>query len=420
MLKNLTAWIGLAIALGVPAGLISATHPDLAWLFAWTHIFGEIFVASLKMLVVPVILTSLLVGVTSVGDISKMGQLGGRAAAYYMTTTAIAIFIGLVLVNVIEPGVGADLSTAQMTEQAEAGMDLTPDTLIRDFLVDKKRGAIRNPFRALAEGNVLGIILFTLLLGTGLVAIGEAGESTIEVVKGLDKAVMKVVDWVLWLAPLGVFALLHKSLSDGGLGALKALAAYSGTVTLALAIHGFIALPLLVRFLGGMSPLAWLRGIRAPMAVALSTASSSATLPVTIEACEENLDVPGPVASFVLPLGATMNMDGTALYEAIAALFVAQAYGIDLSMGQQFVIFFTAAAASVGAAGIPSAGLVTMAMVFQAVGLPLEGIGLILAVDRFLDMFRTTVNVMGDTSAAVVLKRFAPTSSALAGSAERL
>ena len=408
MLKNLTAWIGLAIGLGVPAGLLTATNPDLAWLFSWTHIFGDIFVASLKMLVVPVILTSLLVGVTSVGDISKMGQLGGRAAVYYIATTAIAICIGLILVNVFEPGVGADLSTAQMTEQAEAGKDLRPDTLLRDFLVDKKRGAIRNPFKALAEGNVLGIILFTLLLGGGLVAIGEAGKSTIEVVKGLDKAVMKVVDWVLWLAPLGVFALLQRSLADGGLSALKALAAYSGVVAAALAIHGFVALPLIVKFVGGLSPVEWLRGIRQPMAVAVSTASSSATLPVTIEACEENLDVPGPVASFVLPLGATMNMDGTALYEAIAALFVAQAYGIDLSLGQQLVVFFTAAAASVGAAGIPSAGLVTMAMVFQAVGLPLEGIGLILAVDRFLDMFRTTVNVMGDTSAAVVLKRFAP------------
>ncbi len=415
MPKNLTTWIGLAIVLGVPAGLLSATNPDLSWLFAWTHIFGEIFVASLKMLVVPVILTSLLVGVTSVGDVSKMGQLGGRAAAYYMLTTGIAIAIGLVLVNVIEPGVGADLTSAQMTDQAEAGMDLTPDTLLRDFLVDKNRGAIRNPFKALAEGNVLGIILFTLLLGGGLVAIGNAGEPVIRVVRGLDKAVMKVVDWVLWLAPLGVFALLHKSLADGGLAALKALAAYSGTVTLALAIHGFIALPLLVRFIGGLSPLDWIRGIRAPMAVALSTASSSATLPVTIEACEENLEVPAPVASFVLPLGATMNMDGTALYEAIAALFVAQAYGIDLSMGQQLVIFFTAAAASVGAAGIPSAGLVTMAMVFQAVGLPLEGIGLILAVDRFLDMFRTTVNVMGDTSAAVVLTRFAPENKPTSG-----
>ena len=408
MLKNLTAWIGLAIGLGVPAGLLTATNPDLAWLFSWTHIFGDIFVASLKMLVVPVILTSLLVGVTSVGDISKMGQLGGRAAVYYIATTAIAICIGLILVNVFEPGVGADLSSAQMTEQAEAGKDLRPDTLLRDFLVDKDRGAIRNPFKALAEGNVLGIILFTLLLGGGLVAIGEAGKSTIEVVKGLDKAVMKVVDWVLWLAPLGVFALLHRSLADGGLSALKALAAYSGVVAAALAIHGFVALPLIVKFVGGLSPVEWLRGIRQPMAVAVSTASSSATLPVTIEACEENLDVPGPVASFVLPLGATMNMDGTALYEAIAALFVAQAYGIDLSLGQQLVVFFTAAAASVGAAGIPSAGLVTMAMVFQAVGLPLEGIGLILAVDRFLDMFRTTVNVMGDTSAAVVLKRFAP------------
>lgn len=405
MPKNLTAWIGLSIVLGIVAGLASAASAPLAAAFSWLHILGDVFVAALKMLVVPVILSSLVVGVTSIGDIAKIGRLGGRATAYYIATTAIAITIGLVLVNVVQPGVGADLSGAKMTTQAEMGSNLTVDTLLRDFLVSKDRGAIRNPFDALASGNVLGIILFALLLGGAITAVGEKGKPLLAFFHSLDSVVMKVIDWVMWLAPIGVFVLLQKALADGGLSALKALAAYSGTVTAALAIHGFVALPIIVRVVGGMSPVKWLKGIRPALAVAVSTASSAATLPVTIEACEENLDIPPPVASFVLPLGATMNMDGTALYEAIAALFVAQAYGIELGIGQQIIVFLTAAAASVGAAGIPSAGLVTMAMVFTAVGLPLEGIGLILAVDRFLDMFRTTVNVMGDTAGAVVLTR---------------
>ncbi len=405
MPKNLTAWIGLSIVLGIVAGLASAASAPLASAFSWLHILGDVFVSALKMLVVPVILSSLVVGVTSIGDITKVGRLGGRATLYYVTTTAIAIAIGLFLVNVVQPGVGVDLSSAEMTPQAEKGANLTVDTLLRDFLVSKDRGAIRNPFNALASGNVLGIILFALLLGGAITSVGEKGRPLLEFFRSLDSVVMKLIDWVMWLAPIGVFVLLQKSLADGGLAALKALAAYSGTVTAALFIHGLIALPIIVRVVGGVSPLQWLRGIRPALAVAFSTSSSAATLPVTIEVCEENLDVPPPVASFVLPLGATMNMDGTALYEAIAALFVAQAYGIELELGHQVVIFLTAAAASVGAAGIPSAGLVTMAMVFTAVNLPLEGIGLILAVDRFLDMFRTTVNVMGDTAGAVVLSR---------------
>jgi proton glutamate symport protein len=214
-----------------------------------------------------------------------------------------------------------------------------------------------------------------------------------------------VVRVVLWTAPLGVLGLLASVLAERGVDAIFALGRYSFTVLLGLGIHGLIVLPLLVALLGRMAPRRWFAGIRPALAVALSTSSSSATLPVTMEACEENLGVPTEVASFVLPLGATMNMDGTAMYEAVAALFVAQVYGMDLSLAQQGVVVVTAMAASVGAAGIPSAGLVTMAMVFEAVGLPLEGIGLILTVDRFLDMGRTMVNVMGDTAGAVILSR---------------
>ncbi len=402
MPKNLTRWIGIAIGLGIALGLVANSSPGLARALAPLSFVGDLFIAALKMLVVPVIVTSLIVGVTSIGDVSRVGRMGSRAAGYYLATTGIAAIIGLSLVNLIKPGVGADLGAATMTEAATRGADLTLGNFVSDFLVR----SVRNPFEALAAGDVLSIIVFCLLFGGALVSLGDTARPVVDLFRSLDKAVMRMIEWVMWLAAPGVFILLFGALAEGGVEALSSLAKYCVTVVAALLVHGFVVLPILVRTVGGRSPVEWLRGIRPAMAVALSTSSSSATLPVTIEACEKNLDVPRPVASFVLPLGATMNMDGTALYEAIAAMFVAQAYGIDLSLGQQFLVFFTASAASVGAAGIPSAGLVTMAMVFTAVGLPLEGIGLIVAVDRFLDMGRTVVNVMGDTVGSVVVDRY--------------
>jgi Na+/H+-dicarboxylate symporter len=415
MPKNLTRMIGIAILLGVVLGLVANRVPALATALGPLSVIGDLFIAALKMLVVPVIATSLIVGVTSIGDVSRVGKMGSRAAAYYLSTTGLAAILGLTLVNLIQPGVGADLGAAAMTEAATRGADLTLGGFVSDFLVR----SVRNPFAALAGGDVLSIILFCLLFGGALVSLGDTAKPVVDFFRVLDKAVMRMIEWVMWLAAPGVFVLLFGALSQGGVEALSSLARYCITVIAALLIHGFVILPLIVKFIGGRSPIEWLRGIRPAMAVALSTSSSSATLPVTIEACEKNLDVPRPVASFVLPLGATMNMDGTALYEAIAAMFVAQAYGIDLTLGQQFLVFFTASAASVGAAGIPSAGLVTMAMVFTAVGLPLEGIGLIVAVDRFLDMGRTVVNVMGDTVGTVVVDRYtrdgdAPTEGAAA------
>ncbi len=402
MPKNLTRLIGIAIGLGIALGLVANSYPALGRALAPLSVVGDLFIAALKMLVVPVIATSLIVGVTSIGDVSRVGRMGSRAAAYYLATTGLAAILGLTLVNLIQPGVGADLGAATMTEAATRGADLTLGGFVSDFVVR----SVRNPFAALAAGDVLSIIVFCLLFGGALVSLGDTAKPVVDVFRSLDKAVMRMIEWVMWLAAPGVFVLLFGALAEGGVDALSSLARYCVTVAAALAVHGFVVLPLLVKYVGGRSPVEWMRGIRPAMAVALSTSSSSATLPVTIEVCEKNLDVPRPVASFVLPLGATMNMDGTALYEAIAAMFVAQAYGIDLTLGQQFLVFFTASAASVGAAGIPSAGLVTMAMVFTAVGLPLEGIGLIVAVDRFLDMGRTVVNVMGDTVGSVVVDRY--------------
>ena len=398
--QTLTQWIGVAVILGIALGLAAHESAALASTLAPLELFGELFIRCLKLLIIPVIITSLVVGVTSIGDLGRLGRLGGKAATYYLGTTAIAAVLGLVLVNVIQPGAGVSFEDAsEVPSKAQAGSGMTVGSMLSRIFGE----TLLSPIQSLRDGDVLTVIFACLLFGLVLIVLGDRARHITAAFKRADAVVMQVVRNIMWVAPLGVLGLLEANLAKGGLDALLAVGRYCITVTLGLGIHGFVILPLIVLFIGKMSPRTWIRGIRPAVAVALSTSSSSATLPVTIEACEDNLGVPTGVASFVLPLGATMNMDGTALYEAIAALFVAQVFGIELSLIQQVVVFVTAMAASVGAAGIPSAGLVTMAMVFEAVGLPLEGIGLILAVDRFLDMGRTVVNVMGDTAGAVVL-----------------
>ncbi len=396
---SLTGLIGLALLIGTPLGLAAHASDALLSLLAPIIFFGDLFIACLKLLIVPIIVTSLVVGVANVGDVSRLGKLGGRAAAYYMGTTAIAATLGLVLVNLIRPGDGASLEGYDIPAKAEAGRDMG----VGDMLMKVFGNTLLHPIDSLREGDIITVITVTLLFGLGLILIGERAAPVVDGFKRLERIIMGVVHNIMWLAPIGVVGLLIEALGKSGLGLLLDLGKYCLTVLLALGIHGFIILPLIVLLIGKRKPLEWFRGIRPAMAVAFSTSSSAATLPVTIQSVEENLDVPTPVASFVLPLGATMNMDGTALYEAIAALFVAQALGFDLGMGQQLVVLITAMAASVGAAGIPSAGIVTMVMVFQSVGLPLEPLGAIYAVDRVLDMCRTVVNVMGDTAGAVVL-----------------
>ncbi len=396
---SLTGLIGLALLIGTPLGLAAHASDALLSLLAPIIFFGDLFIACLKLLIVPIIVPSLVVGVANVGDVSRLGKLGGRAAAYYMGTTAIAATLGLVLVNLIRPGDGASLEGYDIPAKAEAGRDMG----VGDMLMKVFGNTLLHPIDSLREGDIITVITVTLLFGLGLILIGERVAPVVDGFKRLERIIMGVVHNIMWLAPIGVVGLLIEALGKSGLGLLLDLGKYCLTVLLALGIHGFIILPLIVLLIGKRKPLEWFRGIRPAMAVAFSTSSSAATLPVTIQSVEENLDVPTPVASFVLPLGATMNMDGTALYEAIAALFVAQALGFDLGMGQQLVVLITAMAASVGAAGIPSAGIVTMVMVFQSVGLPLEPLGAIYAVDRVLDMCRTVVNVMGDTAGAVVL-----------------
>ena len=381
----------IAIILGVVAGLTlgeKAVH---------LKVVGDMFIQLLKMIIIPLILASMVAGIVSLGDIRRLGRIGLKTFVYYMATTLLAVSVGLMLVNLMRPGVGVDMG-------AEAAVDIakreTPSiiSIIEDIIPE-------NVFAAMAENKVLSVIFFSLLLGVAISKTGEKARPLTVLFEGFNTVMMKITDWIMRLAPVGVFALMACTIGTMGLSVVRPLAVYMVTVVLGLSIHAFVTLPILLSLFGKYSPLKFIRDMFSAVATAFSTASSAATLPITMECLRENTGVSNKVSSFVLPLGATVNMDGTALYEAVAAMFIAQAYGISLSIGQQLVIMLTATLASIGAAAIPGAGLVTMVIVLRAVNLPLEGIGMILAVDRLLDMLRTAVNVWGDACGTVVVAR---------------
>lgn len=360
---------------------------------------GTLFLNALRMIVVPLVVLSMIVGVASLGDVRNIGGVGWKTLAYYLVTTAVAVLLGLVLVNIIQPGVGVAVSGAAVSETLESGVSFTE--LILSFIHP-------NIFQAMAETKILPLIIFALLFGAVLTTLGQRGRKVISICETLNDAIIKIVKLILWFAPVGVFALVASQLgaSGGGpafFGEVEKVGKYTITVLLGLGIHGFIFLPLILSVMTKRNPFRYAWGMLEALVTAFSTGSSSATLPVTIQATTEKNGVPKASADFVLPIGATINMDGTALYEAVAAMFIAQSYGIELGIGQQLVILITATLASIGAAGIPQAGLVTMIIVLQAVGLPLEGIGIILAIDWFLDRCRTTVNVWGDSVGAAVI-----------------
>jgi proton glutamate symport protein len=379
----------ISIILGVVAGILlgeKAIH---------IKIVGDMFIRLLKAIIIPLILASMVAGIVSLGDVRKLGRIGLRTFIYYAATTTLAVGVGLILVNLMRPGVGVDIGI-------EAGADLSGGevpsviSIIRDIIP-------ANLFDAMAKDKVLSVIFFSLLLGVAISSIGEKGRPLVTFFEAFNAVMMKITDWIMRLAPFGVFALMAYTIGSMGLSVIKPLIVYMATVVIGLTIHACVTLPVLLKTLGKYSPLKFIRDVFSAVATAFSTASSAATLPITMDCLQENTGVSNKVTSFVLPLGATVNMDGTALYEAVAAMFIAQAYGIDLSIGQQIVIMLTATLASIGAAAIPGAGLVTMVIVLRAVNLPLEGIGMILAVDRILDMLRTAVNVWGDACGAAVV-----------------
>jgi len=386
------------IVIGVLAGVMAGWLWGPAMLkVAW---LGDLFLTTLKMLIVPLIIAAVISGVASLGDVRKLGRIGGATLLYYFTTTGIAVFIGLVMVNIIQPGAGLEFGSSEIPQEVLA----KGDTSVSDILLSL---VTPNLIAAAANTQLLPLIIFSILFSAALTTIGKRGTHVIEFFNGVNDAMMKLVIWLMYFAPIGIFALVAGRLGKAGggeqfLAEIMAVGWHVLTVLSGLAIH-FIVLLLILYFVAGRG-LDYLVGMLRALFTAFGTASSSATLPLTMECVREN-KVDDRSVRFVLPLGSTVNMDGTALYEAAAVMFIAQAYGIDLTIGQQVVVFITATLAAIGAAGIPEAGLVTMIIVLNAVGLPLEGIGLLLAVDWFLDRFRTSVNVWGDSVGAAVIDR---------------
>ena len=370
---------------------------------------GKLFLNALKMIIVPLIVSSIIMGVSNLGSSDAFGRLGGKTLLYYVLTSTFAILIGITVVNIVQPGIvdgtpakemlGLSADTSDVMQKVEGK---SAGDLVGIFL----RMIPTNIVRAAAEGQMLGIIFFSLLFGFFMTKIKLDTQKVLQTFwQGVFDVMMFITDLVMKFAPLGVFALVAKVVTISGLEAFKPLLTFFFTVIIALLIHIVIVMPLLLRFVGGVSPIKHYQAMAPALLTAFSTASSSATLPVTIDCVEDRAGVSNRVTSFVLPLGATVNMDGTALYECVAAIFIAQAYGLDLTFATQFSIVVLALMTSIGVAGIPAASLVAIAIILTAIGLPAEGIGLILAVDRVLDMCRTSVNVFSDSCGAVIIGR---------------
>jgi len=368
---------------------------------------GDLFLRLLQMLVVPLIVSSLVTGVTGMGDLRTLGSIGTRAIIFYLTTSMIAIVTGIAMVNLMHPGAGADLALLEGDSGANPLIATAPGG-VGTVLWEQFKGLVpKNPLAAASEGDMLPVIFFSLLIGVFIsIAEHHEGSNDASVVRrffsGLFDVMMQMTLFVVKFAPIGVFGFTLFAAAGKGPSAFRVLGWYVLTVFLALSIHALITLPVILRLASGRSPIAYARTMVTALVTAFSTASSNGTLPLTMQNVEE-AGVKPQVASFVLPLGATINMDGTALYEAVAVLFVAQVYGIDLSLTQQGIVALTALLASIGAAGIPHAGMVMVVVVLNAVGLPTSAVALILAVDRILDMCRTTVNVWSDSVAAAVV-----------------
>jgi len=385
----------------VAGGLFGYLFPSAT---TYTNWIGDVFLRALNMIIIPLIISSITTGVASVGSSGALGRLGFKTLAYYVVSTLAAIVTGFFFVSLIKPGVGAELGFTAPVENLSAATENFGGTLIKIIPV--------NIFQSIVEGNMLSIIFVAILFGYFLTKIDEKPRILLtDVISSFLDVIMKITMFVIKFTPAGIFGITAKviaqqiQMGNNISEIISRLGIYFVTVLAGLLVHAFITLPLSVRIIGRVNPFKHFRNMITPLLTAFSTSSSNATLPLTMEAIEQKNGVSNRIASFTLPLGATVNMNGTALYECVAVMFIAQAYGVDLSFSQQLVVIFTALLAAIGSAGIPMAGLVMMAVVLNAVGLPLEGIGLILAVDRILDMFRTAINVYGDTCCAVIIAK---------------
>ncbi|HEX7117612.1 MAG TPA: dicarboxylate/amino acid:cation symporter [Longimicrobiales bacterium] len=404
----------IGLGLGIAFGLVANVF-EIEWLrttLVAVEPVGTAFIKLITMIVIPLVVASLLIGTASLGDIRKLGRLGGKTVGLYMGTTALAVTLGLVLSNVVRPGSRIDAATRDELAAAFAGEAQSRLELAKESpgVADVLLGMIpSNPIESAANGDLLPLIIFTLIFGAAIGLIAEEKRrAVLTFFEGVNDTVMVIIDWIMKLAPYAVFALIASVVSRFGLSLLQSLMVYALTVVAGLLLHVLGTYGLLVRFAAKLNPANFFRRVAQVPLVAFSTSSSNATLPVTMETAEEDLGVSKEVSSFVLPLGATINMDGTALYQAVAVMFIAQIYGVPLGLADQATIVLTATLASIGAAGVPSAGIITLILVLQSVGLGAQtaaGIALILGVDRILDMMRTAVNVTGDLTVASVVAR---------------
>ncbi len=359
-------------------------------------VIGSIFVAALKMLVVPLVFVSLVCGVTALGDVAALGRIGIKAIALYLFTTAVAITIALTLAGIVSPGDGFDISDPTAEFQ---GREAPP---LGDVVIDIVPS---NPVAAFAKGNMLQIIVFAIIFGVAMTLAGERGRHVQNFFVDLNAVVMAMVGIVMKLAPYGVFCLIAKTFATQGVDIILPLASYFLTVVAALLVHAIGVYGLLIRFVARLNPMMFFRKMRAAMVFAFSTASSNATIPVTLRSVEYRLGVKNSVASFTVPLGATINMDGTAIMQGVATVFIAHVFGVDLGIVDYLTVIMIATLASIGTAGVPGVGLVMLSMVLDQVGLPVEGIALIIGVDRLLDMMRTAVNVTGDATVTSIIAK---------------
>ena len=356
---------------------------------------GKIFVASLKLLVVPLVFVSLVCGASNLSDGASLGRIGLKTISLYLITTGIAVTLALTVANLVNPGLGMSL----VTDANFVGRESPP---LKEVIIDI---VPTNPVKAMAEGNMLQVIFFAILVGVAIARCGEAGARVRATLDDWNEVIMRMIIMLMKIAPVGVFCLMVVLFTNMGFAAIADLIRYFMTVAGVLILHFLLTYSMMVRFVAGLNPLAFYRNFYPVMAYAFSTSSSNATLPVTLETVEHRLGVKNEVASFTVPLGATINMDGTAIMQGVATVFIAQAYGIDLSFTQYLMVVLTATLASIGTAGVPGVGLITLALVLQQVGLPVEGIALIIGVDRLLDMMRTAVNVSGDAAIATVVAK---------------
>lgn len=406
--NHLTLYIFLAIVSGIVLALAS---PQLAMRF---DIGGEVFLRLLKMLVVPLVMSSVMAGIIGLGDVRKLGRPGGAAVGYYLATTLLAVIVGIVLVNLIEPGAGAADREAvrnlaggeEIVAAGQMGIGAILKNLLLMLVTD-------NLFASMAHADLLPLIVFSILFAGVLTVMGEKTVIVTTFIVQINEAFLSFIMGLMKLAPLGIFCLVAarfgEAQAEGAfLETLRQTGGYVMTVLLGLGVHAFLTLAAILWFLTRRNPFLLLSRMSPALLTAFSTASSSATLPITMECAVERAKVSRESVEFVLPLGATINMDGTALYEAVAAIFIAQVVGMDLSLLQQATVAVTATLAAIGAAGIPEAGLVTMVIVLNAVGLPVEYIGILLSVDWLLDRFRTAVNVWGDSVGSVVVEKVIP------------